>query len=188
MEKVIKNDLIDEAKNLCTKIHKDAKYFLDDKELPYYHHCYIVADIVKNYAENNINKSFAEILAYLHDSIEDTKITYDFLQNNFNKEIADGVFALTKNSNLPHDQQIIDSLNRIKKQPKEVAIVKMADRICNLKKIPDFWSDQKCENYLVESKLILNELGFASKNLQNLLTDSITNYKQKIINRKNLYK
>jgi hypothetical protein len=44
-------------------------------------------------------------------------------------EIADGVIALSKNTILPSkEEQMKDSIARIKQQPKEVWMVKMCDR------------------------------------------------------------
>jgi hypothetical protein len=45
------------------------------------------------------------------------------------------VQVLTKNDDLPKKEQMKDSLYRIKKQGREVAIVKLADRSFNLKDV-----------------------------------------------------
>jgi hypothetical protein len=39
---------------------------------------------------------------------------------------------ILRNNSLSKEQQMPDSLQRIRQQPKEVWLVKMADRICNL--------------------------------------------------------
>jgi GTP diphosphokinase / guanosine-3',5'-bis(diphosphate) 3'-diphosphatase len=54
--------------------------------------------------------------ALFHDSIEDTNTSYNDIKNDFGKEVADGVLALTKNFDLPtKSEQMKDSLQRIKK-------------------------------------------------------------------------
>jgi len=50
--------------------------------------------------------------------------------------------ALTKNENLPKEQQISDSLTRIKKRSFEAWAVKLADRITNLQIPPSVWGNQ----------------------------------------------
>jgi len=59
--------------------------------------------------------------AILHDTIEDTKFNYDKVKELFGEKIANGVLALTKDESLPtKNEMMLDSLERIKKQPKEV--------------------------------------------------------------------
>lgn len=177
------------AKNLCKKIHAKAVYVLFDEEKPYYEHCYAVVEIIKKYVKENINFEYAYKLAYLHDSIEDTDVTYDYLLENFGKDVADGVFALTKNKDIPYENQIEESIGKIKKLGKrEVAITKMADRACNLLKIPDFWSLEKAEHYLQDAILIYDNLKFASLSLSEFLNLKIEKYKVYINDKLNKWK
>ena len=78
-------------------------------------------------------------LALLHDTIEDTNTTYDEIFKEFGKPVADGVLALSRNPNISYENQILDCVERIKKQPKEVAINKMADRMFNMRKRYSAW-------------------------------------------------
>src|SRR5574343_437981 len=92
---------------------------------------------------DNFNLDFAIQVALLHDTIEDTSTDICELENIFGVEIANGVSALTKNSSLPKEQQMQDSLSRIKKLQSEVSAVKLADRITNLQPPPTHWDKQK---------------------------------------------
>lgn len=124
----------------------------------------------------------AVICAVLHDTIEDTKVDYSMIEKEFGKKAADGVLALTKNDNLgSNEEKIKDSLARIKKQPREIWIVKLADRINNLKRPPESWSRIKIENYKKMSEIILVELGFASSFLSKRLDNKIKEYSSYII-------
>ena len=87
---------------------------------------------------------FAVQLAILHDVIEDTDTTFEELEEQFGERVAAGVLALTKNDNLPSKSaKMMDSLARINRQPKEVGMVKLADRITNLQEPPGYWNNQK---------------------------------------------
>lgn len=67
-------------------------------------------------------------------SLIDTEATYEEVTSLFGKSVADGVNALTKNESLPaKHEQMMDSLTRIKMQPVEIWMVKLADRNCRLK-------------------------------------------------------
>ena len=133
-----------------------------------------VSGCLNSGTEVNLEKVI--ILSLLHDTIEDTNATYEEINKEFGKEIADGVLALTKNENLPCELRMKDSLNRIKLQGKEVCIVKLADRLFNLKDIPSEWDNNKINCYRNEAKLILSELGVFNEYMANRLQEKINNY------------
>lgn len=114
--------------------------------------------------------------ALLHDSIEDTVADHVLVESHFGKAVADGVMALTKDKTKPKAQQMQDSLNRILLQPKEIAMVKLADRITNLAPPPVHWTREKCLAYQSEAREILAALGQASSMLANRLREKIEAY------------
>ena len=65
---------------------------------------------------------------------------------------------------------------RIKKLSKEVAIVKMADRLFNIRSRAKMWSKEKQEKYKLEAQYICNELGYCSENLKKVLQQAIDVY------------
>lgn len=114
--------------------------------------------------------------ALLHDVIEDTGKTYDEIKQNFGTDVADGVLALTKNQNINKESQMADSIERIKLQPREIWMVKLADRITNLQPPPPHWIKEKIEDYRLEADYILKQLGSASPLLRERLTKKIESY------------
>ena len=118
-----------------------------------------VANALVQSQDANLDGTFAIQCALLHDTIEDTSVTYDDILNAFGKRVADGVLALTKNTALPKEAQMADSLKRIVEQGVEVRMVKMADRINNLQPPPAHWDDAKKVRYRKEAGLILDVLG-----------------------------
>jgi (p)ppGpp synthase/HD superfamily hydrolase len=121
---------------------------------------------------------FAVQCALLHDSLEDTAVTYEQLSMAFGALIAQGVLALTKSDALPKDQKMKDSLTRILQQPQEVAMVKLADRITNMAEPPAFWKAEKRIAYRAEAQEILEALGGANAYLAARLTAKIAAYGQ----------
>ncbi|SDG14697.1 HD domain-containing protein [Chitinophaga filiformis] len=115
--------------------------------------------------------------ALLHDTVEDTEFTEEALTEIYGKRVAAGVLALTKNNTLPKEQQMQDSLQRIRQQPKEVWAVKMADRICNLYKPPYYWDNERKMRYIAEAQEIHAQLQEANPYLANRLLDKIEQYK-----------
>lgn len=114
--------------------------------------------------------------ALLHDVIEDTEKTHNEIKQIFGADVADGVLALTKNKNIKKESRMADSIERIKLQPREIWMVKLADRITNLQPPPPRWSKEKIDNYRLEADYILKHLGSASPALSQRLAEKIDNY------------
>jgi len=165
------------ALNFAAKAHGEQK---TPTGVPYLTHLSAVAMEVIHACEESkfeIEKSDLAIsVALLHDTIEDTDITYDDLYKEFDAPIAEGVEALTKNKNLDKKDQMVDSINKIMSQPYEVQMVKLADRITNLQKPPKSWDSLKILNYHKESKFILSCLKNSNIYLSKRLEDKINNY------------
>jgi len=160
----------------AAEAHNSQK--MPDSDLPYLHHLGRVAFIVFNahLSEPIPDINLAINCAILHDCIEDQNIDYSELVKRFSNEVAEGVLSLSKNTDLPKQEAMTDSLERIKKQPMSVWCVKLADRISNLQKPPAHWSAQKCAAYRAEAQQILDSLGTANQTLASWLLSSIHKY------------
>jgi guanosine-3',5'-bis(diphosphate) 3'-pyrophosphohydrolase len=121
---------------------------------------------------------FAVKVALLHDTLEDTATSFDELAAEFGDSVAEAVLALTKFSNLPKEEQIADSLKRIKLQPKEVWAVKLADRIANLQAPPLEWDYKKRLKYQSDAQMIWDELHKGNEYLGRRLHSKIIDYQQ----------
>lgn len=148
-------------------------------ELPYVVHVTMVAmEVIAALAqEDDLKGDLAVQCALLHDVIEDAGVSYAKLAAEFGNDVADGVLALSKSNILKSKpEKMQDSLARIKQQPREVWMVKLADRITNLQPPPGHWSSEKVERYREEGKLILSELGHASPYLSERLNGKLRLY------------
>ncbi len=176
------------AWNFASKAH--CKQFMPGSDIPYINHIGLVTmEVISALAQPKTERmqhyqpikfqNLAVVCALLHDTIEDTTVTFSDIETTFNKYFAQGVLALTKNTNLPTKrEQMLDSLARIKEQPLEISMVKMADRITNLQPPPHYWTKEKINNYREEAQLILDELGKSNEYLAKRLDDKIQNYQQ----------
>ncbi|MDR3086619.1 MAG: HD domain-containing protein [Azoarcus sp.] len=152
-----------------------------DTELPYLVHLgAVLLNLLPALEEMPlVDSALAQCCAILHDTVEDTKTTADEIREHFGKQVADGVLALTKDKTLEKRQSMCDSLRRILMQPKEVWMVKLADRTANLGEPPAYWTREKCLAYAEEGQLILDTLGEASDLLSRRLSGRITAWETK---------
>ena len=186
MEASIKNlwdpDLYSKAWNFATQAHEGQTYggSQEGMRVPYINHIGSVAmeiALVLSISEQEYNANLAIQCALLHDVIEDTHYTYQDITEAFGQDVAKGVSALSKDKNLPSKlEQMLDSLKRIKQQPQEVWMVKLADRITNLYHPPFYWSAQKIVSYSEEAKLIYQELSSCNPQLASRLLFKIEKY------------
>lgn len=170
--------LYQEAIKFATAKHLEKEQKVPGTDLPYVVHLSNVAMeiIIASSNTSNFNLGFAVQVALLHDTIEDTLTDFEELENKFGIEIAKAVSALTKNSELSKEQQMQDSLVRIKKLQPEVWAIKLADRITNLQQPPSFWDNSKKIKYQQEARTILNELKYGNDFLARRLETKIEEY------------
>jgi (p)ppGpp synthase/HD superfamily hydrolase len=176
-------DGIQDAWHLATEYHNGQKYGgpRQDEQIEYLNHIGSVVFEVMTAAtaEPHLNTDLALKCAILHDTLEDTRLTYDDLLTQFGEEVARGVQALTKDDRIKDSRdKMTDSLRRIKASPKEIWAVKMADRITNLYAPPFYWTNEKKASYLEEAHLILEQLRAGSPYLADRLAQKIRDYRQ----------
>jgi (p)ppGpp synthase/HD superfamily hydrolase len=148
-------------------------------DLPYIMHLSFVSMevIAALGAEPGRDGNLAVQCALLHDVIEDTDVTFDQVEAAFGNAVAQGVLALSKDETLEKSRQMQDSLRRIQQQPREVWMVKLADRISNLAPPPYYWTKEKIARYREEATEIYDALHSASRFLAARLLDKIEAYK-----------
>jgi (p)ppGpp synthase/HD superfamily hydrolase len=174
-------DKLQEVWQLAARLHDGQKYGGQEEgeEVEYLNHIGSVTFEILNAVnkEEEINSDLAIKCAILHDSIEDTEQSFEGIKNLFGIEVANGVMALTKNEKLDSkEKMMLDSLSRIKEQPKEIWAVKMADRICNLYAPPFYWNKERKIEYQKEAQLIHKELKEGNKYLAERLERKIKDY------------
>jgi len=168
------------AWNFASHVHNGQ--LVPGSDIPYINHVGIVAMEVMAVIVRNKDIENPDLLvqcALLHDVIEDTSNSYEIIKDKFGVEVADGVLALSKDKFFPSKvEQMKDSIERIRKQPKEVWMVKLSDRITNLQSPPKYWNKEKIKKYRNEAILILEKLGEANQYLAKRLKKKFEEYGQ----------
>ncbi len=165
------------ALNFAAKAHGEQK---TPKGLPYLVHLTAVAmEVMHACLESKMDQEKTDkaiTVAFLHDILEDTDLSYDEIYTQFGIDVAEAVEALSKDENLPKKEQMADSINKILSQPYEIQMIKLADRITNLQEPPSSWDSQKILNYHKEAKFILSCLKNSNAYLSKRLEEKINNY------------
>lgn len=164
-------DLYLDALNFAAQAHHGQT--IPGGEVPYVVHlCQVTMEVTASPNCDNLSL----VCALLHDTLEDTATTFEEVQDRFGQEVAEGVWALTKNPTLPKAERMADSLRRLQDCPSQVQMVKLADRITNLQEPPHYWGQEKRRAYREEAQQILVALGQAEPLLARRLADKIQDY------------
>lgn len=170
------NNSKDEEINLLEKAYMIGEFAhmgqTRDDGSPYFEHPKRVAEIVSKY-----NKSIsAKTIALLHDTLEDTKISYDYL-NKYFSGIADEVLVLTKKDG--EDLKIYLEKVFEYKSP-NTSFVKIADRIDNIRDLKNCPDKNKVKRYIRQTEEIflpiIKNHRYMEKNtsFQNIVNDLIS--------------
>jgi len=172
---------LSKAFNFAVEAHKNQKRV---SGVPYVVHPVAVADIL---AELRLD-SATIITGLLHDTIEDTKITYDVVLKEFGKEVADLVDGVTKISALEEkavDKSQAENFRKLilaTSKDIRVLLVKLADRLHNMRTINAFKSEEKKNRIAKETMEIYAPL--ADRMGMNLIRDELEDLSFSILNSK----
>lgn len=116
---------------------------------PYINHPIALADVLAN--EGGVKEVTVLAAAILHDTIEDTDTTSDELAAIFGERIAAVVLEVTDDKSLDKQLQKERQIERAPHLSGEAKLVKLADKICNLRDIlttpPKDWAPEKKQGY-----------------------------------------
>lgn len=128
--------------------HRDQRR-KDAKASPYINHPIALAQVLSE--EAGITDIDVLCAAILHDTIEDTLTTVDELRTNFGHRITDIVLEVTDDKSLSKEQRKKLQIEHSSHASYEARLVKLADKICNLRDIlaspPSGWSLERQQEY-----------------------------------------
>ena len=122
------NDLWQRAASFAARAHQGQ--VRKDRATPYIAHPFRVAMTVRHvFGVDDVNVMCA---ALLHDTIEDTPVDYDDIEEAFGKQVAEMVACLTKDMRLPEPEREPEYDGRLAKAPWQTRLIKLADVFDNL--------------------------------------------------------
>jgi len=171
---------LSKAYNFAIEAHKNQKRI---SGAPYVVHPVAVADILAGLKLD----SATIITGLLHDTIEDTKTTYQVVLKEFGKEVADLVDGVTKISALEEKAADNSQAENFRKlilatsKDIRVLLVKLADRLHNMRTINAFKSEDKKKRIAKETMEIYAPL--AERMGMNLIRDELEDLSFSVLNK-----
>jgi hypothetical protein len=158
MEKVL------EAIEFAAKAH-DGQYRKSGAG-PYISHPFSVMYIL---AQSGVKNSDILIASVLHDTVEDTDVTIDLIDEIFGSKVASYVKEVTDDKTLPKAERKRLQIEHAKTMCRESIIIKMADKYHNLqsftKSIPEGWSSKRVKGYFAWAYYVVKEMFIRTENM-----------------------
>jgi len=158
--------LLLQAIELSAIKHRDQRR-KDQEKSPYINHPIAVASLL---AQHGVTDDTALLAAILHDTIEDTKTTREELVAAFGEAVAACVMEVTDDKSLPKDRRKELQVEHAAHMSRSAKLVKLADKICNLRDIVDSppadWPEKRRQEYVVWCKRVVDELRGVSPALE----------------------
>ncbi|SAK43974.1 metal dependent phosphohydrolase [Caballeronia calidae] len=146
----------------------------DAEASPYINHPIALANVLAN--EGGIDDERVLLAAVLHDTIEDTDTSRDELVQWFGEDVARIVDEVTDDKSLPKAERKRLQIEHAAHISRHAQLVKLADKICNLRDIlampPSGWSEQRKREYFDWAKRVVDELRGAHAGLETVFDEA----------------
>jgi (p)ppGpp synthase/HD superfamily hydrolase len=131
---------------------------------PYFNHLLEVAELI---AASSPHLDVELVMAaFLHDTVEDTGVTLQELEQRFGKDVADLVAEVTDDKSLPKETRKQLQVEHTPEKSPRAQTLKLADKISNLRAIiaspPVGWSPERKQQYFEWARQVVS--GIASPN------------------------
>ena len=161
MERRVSEDwgLVLRATEFAAHKHRDQRR-KDAEASPYINHPLALAYVLWN--EGSSRDPVVLAAALLHDTLEDTETSYSELRGEFGPAVAAVVAEVTDTKWLTRDARKRLQVSKAARSSPEARLVKLADKICNLRDIvaspPAGWSLDRQREYFEWAKSVVDQL------------------------------
>jgi GTP diphosphokinase / guanosine-3',5'-bis(diphosphate) 3'-diphosphatase len=165
--------LILKALEFAAQKHRDQRR--KDKEAsPYINHPIQLANVL--WHEGGVADPVVIAAALLHDTVEDTETSWQELRGEFGDEIADIVLEVTDVKWLKKVVRKRLQVARARHASKSARLVKLADKICNLRDVaarpPAGWPLERRQEYFEWAKEVVDKLRGTHPGLERKFDDA----------------
>jgi guanosine-3',5'-bis(diphosphate) 3'-pyrophosphohydrolase len=147
--------------------HRDQRR-KDAEASPYINHPIALAEVLAG--EGGVADVEVLAAALLHDTIEDTDTSFDELRAEFGERVAGMVAEVTDDKNLEKAERKRLQIEHAAGISPGAKLVKLADKICNLRDVADRppaqWDLKRRQEYFEWAKLVIDRLRGAHPGLE----------------------
>jgi guanosine-3',5'-bis(diphosphate) 3'-pyrophosphohydrolase len=153
--------------------------------IPYINHPIEVAGMLVR----SMNEPSKELIiaALLHDTMEDTDVSNEEIEEKFGKQISDIVSEVTDNMSLPSEKRRKIQIEKAHSLSYEARCIKITDKTCNIHDMlytKVMWSRKRKINYIIWAKNIVEQIQGTHNDLEsafnNMLKESETLLKTRL--------
>jgi len=127
---------------------------------PYINHPIALARVLA--VEGNVTDHKALAAAILHDTLEDTRTTYEELQEQFGRTIAEVVREVSDDKSLSKDKRKQLQIEHARHLSHRARLVKLADKTCNVRDMaahpPHGWELSRRREYFDWAKQVIDQI------------------------------
>ena len=151
--------LIIKAINFAAEKHRNQRR-KDTNATPYINHPIDLANLLLN--EAHVEDITVIVAAILHDTLEDTDTSSDEINQIFGLDVEKIVVEVTDDKKLPKMERKRLQIEHAKTCSQQAKLVKLADKICNLRDMFDHppmdWSLERKREYFDWTKEVIEQL------------------------------
>jgi guanosine-3',5'-bis(diphosphate) 3'-pyrophosphohydrolase len=145
----------------------------DNNASPHINHPISLANVLCD--EEKITHAKVICAALLHDAIEDTETTADELKSRFGKSITNIFLEVTDDKSLQKAERKFAQIEHANHASKRAKLVKLADKICNLRDIlftpPADWTLSRKREYFDWSNAVIAQIRGTNKKLERVFDE-----------------
>lgn len=134
---VCDQEFVKKAKDFAIDAHEKTNHRYDPKgnNMPYSFHLSMVVDQALDFIDLVPEADRPNVIAacWLHDAIEDARLTYNDVKKETNHEVAELAYALTNNKGRTRKERADDSYYAGIRATPHATFVKLCDRLANFK-------------------------------------------------------
>jgi guanosine-3',5'-bis(diphosphate) 3'-pyrophosphohydrolase len=158
-----------DALQFAAQKHRDQRR-KDLEASPYINHPIALANVL--WREGGVHNPAVLTAALLHDTIEDTDTTVEELREQFGRRVAAIVMEVTDDKSLDKATRKRMQVDHAPRLSREAKLVKLADKICNLRDIADgaplTWPVSRQREYFDWAKRVVDGLRGVSPKLEKI--------------------
>jgi guanosine-3',5'-bis(diphosphate) 3'-pyrophosphohydrolase len=162
-----------DALQFAARKHRDQRR-KDLEASPYINHPIALANVL--WVEGNVHDPVVICAALLHDTIEDTETTAEEIRGLFGAKVAGVVEEVTDDKSLDKAMRKQLQIERAPGISHEAKLVKLADKICNLRDMgasaPKTWPRSRVREYFDWARAVVDGLRGAHPRLEAIFDEA----------------